>query len=66
VELIHAEVFNRVEDAIDFEKQLKGWSRAKEALFAGDWERIRELARSKRDAFDSASTALRQAQGDKA
>ena len=28
------------------EKQLKGWSRAKkEALIAGDWQRISELAR---------------------
>jgi putative endonuclease len=62
VKLIHAEVFNQVEDAIRFEKKLKGWSRAKkEALFAGDWELVKALARSTREA----SPTLRQAQGDK-
>jgi len=45
--------------AIDFEKQVKGWSRKKkEAIICGDWERLRELAACKNDTshlgFDSA------------
>ncbi|QQR85109.1 MAG: GIY-YIG nuclease family protein [Flavobacteriales bacterium] len=37
VELAHYEWFNRVEQALAREKQLKGWSRRKkEALIAGD------------------------------
>lgn len=40
--------FQRFEDihqAIEFEKQLKGWSRKKkEALFIEDWEEIKKLA----------------------
>jgi predicted GIY-YIG superfamily endonuclease len=47
VTLVHAEVFSTPEEAIRFEKQLKGWSRAKkEALIRGDWDEIRRLARS--------------------
>lgn len=34
--------------AIAWEKQIKGWSRKKkEALFIGDWEEIKRLAKSK-------------------
>ena len=48
VTLVHAEVFDSPQDAIRFEKQLKGWSRAKkEALIRGDWAEIRRLARSR-------------------
>ncbi len=37
-----------VKQAIAWEKQLKGWSRKKkEALFKEDWDKIKELARSK-------------------
>lgn len=44
--------------AIDFEKQVKGWSRKKkEAIIEGDWNRLRELARCKNETshlgFDS-------------
>lgn len=40
--------FETREGAIAFEQQIKGWSRAKkEALIAGDWNRIQELAKSK-------------------
>jgi putative endonuclease len=49
VELVHASDFHEVTDAIRWEKQLKKWSRAKkEALIAGDWQRIHELARCRR------------------
>jgi tRNA/rRNA methyltransferase len=44
-------------EALEAERQIKGWTRAKkEALIAGDWEAIRVLARK---SFD---TGLRQAQ----
>jgi putative endonuclease len=47
VALVWSEYFQTRDDAKTVEKQLKGWSRAKkEALIAGDWERISELARS--------------------
>ena len=40
--------FEKREEAIAFERKIKGWSRAKkEALIAGDWNRIRELAKPK-------------------
>ena len=40
--------FETRDSALAFEQQIKGWSRAKkEALIASDWERVRELARSR-------------------
>ena len=46
VELMFSDEFSSREDALDGEKQIKGWSRAKkEALIAGDWERLKELSR---------------------
>ena len=49
--------FQDINQAIDFEKQLKGWSRKKkEALFREDWEEIKRLAKSKAgDKKDSSS-----------
>ncbi len=48
--------FDYIEHAIEWEKQLKGWSRKKkEALFNEDWDTIKILAKNK---------TLRQAQGD--
>ena len=47
VELVWQGEFESREGALAFEQQIKGWSRAKkEALMAGDWERIQDLARS--------------------
>ena len=57
VELIWQGEFETREAAIAFEQQIKGWSRAKkEALIAGNWAKIQQLAKSK------SSTRLRQAQ----
>ena len=40
--------FQNINDAIAFEKQIKGWSRKKkEALFNEDWKEIKKQARSK-------------------
>ncbi|WP_342636826.1 GIY-YIG nuclease family protein [Enterovirga rhinocerotis] len=51
VVLVWAEEFQDILDAIAAERRIKGWSRAKkEALIAGDWERIRLLgSRARRD-----------------
>jgi putative endonuclease len=46
VRLVFSTDFKEVLDAIAFEKQLKGWSRAKKiALVRGDWPEIVRLAR---------------------
>ncbi|HKB43365.1 MAG TPA: GIY-YIG nuclease family protein [Chitinophagaceae bacterium] len=56
VVLKYYELFRNVNNAIAWEKQLKGWSRKKkEALFKEDWKEISKLAKSR----------LRQAQPDK-
>ncbi|MEN9984151.1 MAG: methylmalonyl Co-A mutase-associated GTPase MeaB, partial [Pseudomonadota bacterium] len=48
VELVWQGEFETRTGAIEFEQQIKGWSRAKkEALIRGDWEGIQELAKSK-------------------
>ena len=47
VELAWQGDFETRHAALAFEQRIKGWSRAKkEALIAGDWERIKELAKS--------------------
>jgi predicted GIY-YIG superfamily endonuclease len=44
VELVWAEEFQHLDDAIAAERRIKGWSRAKkEALIVGDWARITAL-----------------------
>jgi putative endonuclease len=48
--LKHIETFTDVNQAIAFEKQVKGWSRKKkEALMQNDWDKIVELARKKKE-----------------
>jgi len=48
VVLKYCESFQYIQNAIAWEKQLKGWSRKKkEALFRDDWEEIKRLAKSK-------------------
>ncbi len=43
--LVHSSDFHNVDEAIGWEKQLKGWSRAKKlALIGSDWKLIHELA----------------------
>jgi putative endonuclease len=46
VKLVWCEHFPQISDAVLFERQLKGWSRAKkEALIRGDWDAVHALAR---------------------
>jgi tRNA/rRNA methyltransferase/putative endonuclease len=48
VELVWSETFPTRDEALAVERQIKGWSRAKkEALIAGDWDRISVLARNR-------------------
>jgi putative endonuclease len=47
LKLVFCEQFIDVNQAIAFEKQVKGWRRAKkEALINGDWYLLTELART--------------------
>src|SRR5882724_9428715 len=49
VTLVFSERFDRIVDAIAFERQVKGWSRAKkEALIRRDWTRCASLPRAAR------------------
>ena len=49
VELVWSAETSSREEALASELRIKGWSRAKkEALIAGDWARVSELARSGR------------------
>jgi putative endonuclease len=46
VHLVYHQEFQRIEDAVAAERQIKGWGRAKkEALIQGDFEALRVLAR---------------------
>jgi putative endonuclease len=45
VTLVWSGEFDLITDAIAFERQLKGWSRAKkEAVIRGQWDRLPDLA----------------------
>ena len=46
LKLVFQESFNDILQAIAFEKQVKGWRRAKkEAIINGDWQLLPELAK---------------------
>ncbi len=46
VRLVWSEHFDRITDAIEAERKIKGWGRAKkEALIKGNWTEIKRLAR---------------------
>ena len=46
VTLVYSQWFDRITDAIEAERQVKGWSRAKkEALIRGEFERLPELSK---------------------
>jgi len=71
VKLVYFEEFRRIDHAFYREKQIQGWSKKKkEALIAGAFDRLNELAECKNDShcrhvpFDSAQgTAFGSAQG---
>jgi predicted GIY-YIG superfamily endonuclease len=56
VVLMYTARFPTPREAISFEKQLQGWSRAKkEALMRGDWIALRNLSRSQKRASTSSA-----------
>lgn len=45
LQLVYCELFLDVNQAIEWEKQIKGWSRRKkEALIENDWNKLKELS----------------------
>ncbi|EHQ28675.1 GIY-YIG nuclease family protein [Mucilaginibacter paludis] len=47
VKLVFSQIFQDINFAIDFEKQVKGWRREKkEAIINGDWDKLPELSTS--------------------
>ena len=59
VELVYVEEFSKIEDAFYREKQIQGWSRKKkEALIAGNFDKLHELAECKNETKSVASTPL--------
>ena len=57
VQLIWSDQFRTRDEAFAAERKLKGWSRAKkEALIAGDWDRISVLARNRQASRQRPST----------
>ena len=49
VELVFAQEMPTKHEAFLAERRIKGWSRAKkEALIAGDWDMVRQLAKKPR------------------
>ncbi len=50
VELVWSEAFGERYEALTAERQIKGWTRPKmEALIAGDWQRLSNLARNRQE-----------------
>ena len=48
VELVFAEEFKSRIDALERERQIKGWSRRKkEALIRGDWDALQRLSKAR-------------------
>jgi putative endonuclease len=58
VELVFSEWFDRITDAIECERMLKGWSRAKkEAFIRGDMASLRELSKRRSTHYSKRSFA---------
>ena len=56
VKLVWSQEFSTRHEAKQAERQLKGWSRAKKmALIRGDWARISELAKGKKNGPSTSS-----------
>lgn len=50
IQLVYSSEFGSITEAIGWEKQIKGWSRKKKrALINGDWDRIKVLAKNKKN-----------------
>ncbi|GEN76350.1 GIY-YIG nuclease family protein [Chryseobacterium hagamense] len=61
VELVFHTEFNDVNQAIVFEKQVKGWSRKKkEAIMNDEWEKLPNLSKEKSRIDDTGLVILRE------
>ncbi|MEH6757938.1 MAG: GIY-YIG nuclease family protein [Parasphingorhabdus sp.] len=50
IELVWSEIFSTRVEALEAERQIKGWSKAKkQALIDGNWGLLSELARNRSD-----------------
>ena len=64
VKLVWSNEFPTRYEAIQAERQLKGWSRAKKlALIRGDWELISALARNSQEKGRASTSSARTADG---
>ncbi len=68
LQLLWSDYFPTRAEALEHERRIKGWSRAKkQALIAGDWDLLRSLARSKgRNLLASSGRGKTDAQPDRA
>lgn len=58
VTLVYSAHFDSIVDAIAYERQVKGWSRAKkEALIKGDFDALQSLSKSRRSGLKMAGEA---------
>lgn len=58
VKLVYCEEFERIDSAFYREKQIQGWNRKKkEALIAGFWEKLNELAECKNESHSKNKTS---------
>jgi len=54
LELVYSAHFERITDAIAYERQVKGWLRAKkEALISGDFDALQRLSKRHRSSEES-------------
>ena len=61
VKLVHVEEFTDIVEAISREKQIKGWTRKKkEALIAGDYEKLAEFSKSHPSTSSGSTSSGRQ------
>ena len=59
IKLVWAQEFPSHEDAFAFERQIKGWSRAKKkALINDDWEEIHQIVRRERKSREEKKKSL--------
>ncbi|MGB5007260.1 MAG: GIY-YIG nuclease family protein [Ferruginibacter sp.] len=59
VQLVYSQQFNDIKQAIELEKQIKGWSRKKkEALINEDWEKLKLFSKNYTDLKKNSSNKL--------
>ncbi len=65
VRLVWSETFETRIEALESERRIKGWTRAKkEALIAGDWQTLSLLARNRQDESRPSTSSGRTEEGE--